>query len=428
MIAGGLLKTVARLFVAKWCLIFLLTPIIGWSGATFAMVAASSPAPNKESVSQTVDIEVFVREGCPHCAKAEAFLAALKLEQPELRVAISDVLREPAALERLKRIAENQGLATVSVPTFKVGEQIIVGFSDEATTGQLIRDSLARIRQQSHEATKASDSCKAGDGLPCEANAPIPAAKPETFAVNFFGHSVSLDQVGLPLFTLVMGLLDGFNPCSMWVLILMISLLAPLNSRSRMLAIAGTFVAVEGIAYFVFMAAWLNLFLLIGLSRTSEIIIAALALLAGAINLKDFWAFGWGVSLSIPAAAKPGIYARIRRILQAENLSAAILGTVVLAILVQIVEFMCTSGFPALFTRILTLKKLDSLSYYAYLLLYDLAYMLDDVIVLAIGVITLSQRRLQEKEGRWLKLISGLVMVGLGVYLLLGKYISDWTS
>jgi threonine/homoserine/homoserine lactone efflux protein len=90
----------------------------------------------------------------------------------------------------------------------------------------------------------------------------------------------------------------------------------------------------------------------------------------------------------------------------------------VLALLVQIVEFMCTSGFPALYTRILTLKQLDSMSYYSYLLLYNLAYMLDDVIVLAIGVITLSQRRLQEKEGRWLKLISGLVMVGLGVYLL----------
>jgi arginine exporter protein ArgO len=185
-----------------------------------------------------------------------------------------------------------------------------------------------------------------------------------------------------------------------------------------MFAIAGTFVAVQGIAYFVFMAAWLNLFLLIGLSRASEITIAALALLAGAINLKDFWAFGWGVSLSIPAAAKPGIYDRMRRILQAENLTAAILGTVALAILVQIVEFMCTSGFPALFTRILTLKQLDSLSYYGYLLLYDLAYMLDDVIVLAIGIITLSQRRLQEKEGRWLKLVSGLVMVGLGIYLL----------
>jgi hypothetical protein len=148
------------------------------------------------------------------------------------------------------------------------------------------------------------------------------------------------------------------------------------------------------------------------------LLIAGIAILAGAINLKDFWAFGSGISLSIPASAKPGIYARIRAILQAENLLGAMIATIVLAVLVQIVELMCTSGFPALYTRILTLRKLDTLSYYSYLLLYNVAYMFDDVIILLIGIITLSQRRLQEKEGRWLKLISGLVMVVLGFYLL----------
>jgi len=101
------------------------------------------------------------------------------------------------------------------------------------------------------------------------------------------------------------------------------------------------------------------------------------------------------------------------------NLGGALIGAVLLAILVQIVEFMCTSGFPALYTRILTLKQLSSMSYYGYLLLYNLAYMFDDIVILAIGIITLSQRRLQEKEGRWLKLISGLTMMGIGVYLLL---------
>jgi glutaredoxin len=405
-----------RQLIAKWCLIILASGL-AWAATTY-VAAAPIQKPNENTPLQSADIEVFIREGCPHCDRAEAFLAALKQEQPELRIVVRDVLKEPAALQRLKRIAESRGITAARVPAFAVGGQLIVGYSDDAGTDQLIRASLIRARNQSTETTKSSNSCKAEEVLPCETNTPIPAAKPETFAVNFFGYSVSLDQVGLPLFTLAMGLLDGFNPCSMWVLILMISLLAPMNNRSRMLAIAGTFVAVEGIAYFVFMAAWLNLFLLIGLSRTSEIIIAVIALLAGAINLKDFWRFGWGVSLSIPAAAKPGIYARIRRILQAENLAGAIFGAAVLAVLVQIVEFMCTSGFPALFTRILTLRQLDSLSYYGYLLLYDLAYMLDDVIVLAIGVITLSQRRLQEKEGRWLKFISGLVMVGLGIYLL----------
>lgn len=420
----------ARLLIATCCFVLLLSPATDWSGAAFAAAALSpqAPVPTQESglaqkpgaapVARPPDIEVFVREGCPHCARAKEFLAVLQREQPQLTVLIRDVGRDPAAMQRLQNIAARQSAGSARVPAFALGGQLIVGYSDAASTGQLIRDSLVGA-QQRRATDAASTSCGAEVSLGCTANELLPVFKPETFSVDFFGRRISLEQIGLPLFTLALGLLDGFNPCSMWVLILMISLLAPLNNRPRMLAIAGAFVAVEGFAYFIFMAAWLNLFLLIGLSRVSELIIATLALVAGAINLKDFWAYGWGISLSIPATAKPGIYARMRRILQAENLGAALLGTVALAILVQIVEFMCTSGFPALFTRILTLQQLDSISYYGYLLLYDLAYMLDDVIILAIGVITLSQHRLQENEGRWLKLVSGLVMVGLGVYLLL---------
>ena len=379
---------------------------------TLAWSAIACAAPHISPADQPADIEVFVREGCPHCASAEAFLATLKQQQPALNIVIRDVYKEPAALDRLKRLADSQGYTRLSVPTFKIGTRLIVGFSDDAGTPQLIRDSLTQ--GQSTPANNAR--CETEARLPCTADTRTSG----TAALDFFGLDITLDQVGQPLFTLAMGLLDGFNPCSMWVLILMISLLAPLNSRPRMVAIAGTFIAVEGLAYFAFMAAWLNLFLLIGLSRVSQIVIATLAILAGSVNLKDFVASGWGVSLSIPNAAKPGIYARLRKILQAENLTAAIFGTIVLAILVQLVELMCTSGFPALYTRILTLKQPDSLSYYGYLLLYDLAYMLDDMIVLAIGVITLSGRRLQQKEGRWLKLLSGVVMVGLGVYLLSG--------
>jgi len=402
-----------RLFIFKWCYLLLLALMPGLSSAA---IATLSQAHSQENATRPADIEVFVREGCPHCAKAEAFLMVLRQEQPELRIVIYDVLREPAALERLKRIVEKNGVSTVRVPTLVVDGKLIVGYSDEASTGQLIRDSLAGARLQKH--ADALAGCETESSLNCKVQVPVAALVPEDFVVNFFGRSLSLEQVGLPLFTLAMGLLDGFNPCSLWVLILMISLLAPMNNRFRMFAIAGTFVAVEGIAYFVFMAAWLNLFLLIGYSHTSEIIIAVIALLVGAVNIKDFWAFGWGISLSIPAAAKPAIYARIRNILQAGNLAVAIFGAIVLACLVQVVEFMCTSGFPALFTRILTLKKLDGLSYYGYLALYDLAYMLDDLVILSTGIITLSQRRLHEKEGRWLKLISGLVMVGLGIYLL----------
>lgn len=403
------MKSIAGFFLARWLLV-----LIAFSPDSVSSFAHAASA--QEAVTtQAADIEVFVREGCPHCAHAKTFLATLQQEQPRLGIVVRDVIREPEALQRLRLLSEEHGLAAVSVPTFVVGGRVIVGFSEEANTAQTIRETLAGT--QIGLPLSPLQRCEAAVEIPCETGAATPDE--ETFAFNFLGHRISLDQVGLPLFALAMGLLDGFNPCSMWVLILMLSLLAPMKNRRRMLAVAGTFVAVQGIAYYLFMAAWLNFFLLIGVSRLSQILIAIVALIAGAINLKDFWRPGWGASLSIPAAAKPGIYARMRRILQAENLTGAIAGAVTLAVLVQIVEFVCTSGFPALFTRILTLQQLEGPSYYGYLLLYDLAYMLDDAIILAIGVLTLSQRRLQDREGRWLKFVSGAVMAGLGAYLLL---------
>jgi hypothetical protein len=205
----------------------------------------------------------------------------------------------------------------------------------------------------------------------------------------------------------------------MWVLLFLLTLLVNLRDRLKMALIAGTFVAVSGLVYFVFMAAWLNMFLLIGLSRPVQIGLGAIALLVGAVNVKDFFALHHGISLSIPESAKPGLYARIRRILQADNLAGALAGIVILAGLVNLVELLCTAGFPALYTQILTLQQMPAWEYYGYLGLYNLAYIFDDSLMVAIAVVTLSRKKLQERAGRWLKLTSGLVMVGLAAVLLL---------
>ena len=355
-----------------------------------AGVQAGEPVP---------DLEVFVRAGCPHCEAAKTFLDDLQRERPSVRIALHDVAEDSAARQRLAMLAAERGLASIGVPTFLLGTELIVGFRSADTTGAEIRARLDQNRQGA-----------------------APPLVVESIQTKWFGE-LRVKNLGLPLFTIVIGLLDGFNPCSMWVLIFMLSLLAGLANRPKMLLIAGTFVAVEGIAYFAFMAAWLNMFLLIGLSHITELILGSIAGLAGMINIKDFLAFQRGISLSIPDSAKPSLYARMRRILQAENVLAALLGTVMLAVLVQAVELVCTAGLPALYTRILTMHQLDRWVYYGYLALYNVAYMLDDVLVLAIGVITMSHYRLQEREGRWLKLISGIVMVGLSVVMIVKP---DW--
>ena len=124
---------------------------------------------------------------------------------------------------------------------------------------------------------------------------------------------VSAGEIGLPLFTLAVGLIDGFNPCAMWILVFLLSILVNIKDRRKIIAIAGTFVLVSGLAYFAFMAAWLQVFLLVGIARPVQIALGLLACFIGSVNVKDFFAFKKGISLSIPESSKPGLYRRTAR-------------------------------------------------------------------------------------------------------------------
>jgi glutaredoxin len=343
----------------------------------------------------TPDIDVFVRAGCPHCEAAKIFLDELRREQPSLHIALHDIAEDPAARQRLITLVQERGITTVGVPTFLIGTELIIGFQSSETTGAEIRAKLDR-------------------------KAPGVALPPmiESIETRWLGR-LRVHDLGLPLFTVLMGLLDGFNPCAMWVLLFLLSLLVNLQDRRKMALIAGTFVAVSGLFYFAFMAAWLNMFLLIGLSRAVQMGLGGIALFMGAVNVKDFFALHRGISLSIPESAKLGLYARIRRILHAEHLTGAVAGVILLACLVNTIELLCTVGFPAVYTQILTMQQLPTWQYYGYLGLYNLAYILDDGLMVTIAVVTLSRTKLQERAGRWLKLMSSLVMASLGVTLLL---------
>jgi glutaredoxin len=340
------------------------------------------------------DIEMFTREGCPYCASALAFLEELRRQRPGLRIQVRDVEDDRQALDRLVALAGQHGVEHLGVPAFYVRGRLVIGFSGPETTGAELK---ALLDSPETEATDVGAT--------------------ETVEVPFFGR-VSVRDLGLPGFTIALGLLDGFNPCAMWVLLFVLSLLVNLRDRVKMAVIGGTFVLVSGIVYFAFMAAWLNLFLLVGIARPTQVLLGLIAGVIGVLNIKDFLAAGRGPSLAIPASARPVIYARIRAVVMAEHPGAALGGVIGLAVLVNVVELLCTAGFPAVYTRVLTLHELPLWKYYGYLALYNAAYVLDDGLMLTLAVVTLSRRKLQERAGRWLKLVSGGVMLGLGAVLI----------
>ena len=361
------------------------------------------------------DIEFFTNRDCRHCAAAGAYLEALQQERPELIVVSHYPLDDARARARFEALVAKAGLQAASTPAFLVRDTLLVGWTSPQSTGRLIEDLLDDVAVDPARIAGAGCRVDLGTGNG-DSPAPCADAVEQTLDLPVFG-TIRPRDIGLPLFTVVVGLVDGFNPCAMWVLLFLLSLLVHLQSRARMFAIAGTFVLVSGLVYFAFMAAWFTFFDVIGKARVIQIALGCVAVFIGAVHAKDFFAFHKGLSFSIPESAKPGIYARVQRVLHAKNLAGALATVIVLAFLVNMVELLCTAGLPAIYTNVLAQHDLPRWQYYGYLGLYQVFYMLDDMLMLTVAVLTLSRARLQERGGRWLKLVSGVVMIALGLAL-----------
>jgi glutaredoxin len=351
-----------------------------------------------------VVLTVFWSQRCPHCLDAKPFWERLRVAEPWLEVRDYELTESRANVERYVAMARALGEDARSVPAFFVCGRMLTGFDRPEGMGE-------RILGLAHFCRQAAGG-EGGVGNP----GPAPEA-PARIDVPVVG-SVSVDGLSLPVLTLVLAGLDAFNPCAFFVLLFLLSLMVHARSRARMLLIGGTFVLFSGLVYFVFMAAWLNLFLVLGAAPVVTRAAGAVALVIGALNVKDYFLFLTGPTLSIPESAKPGLFRRMRGLLSAEHLGAMMLGTITLALAANSYELLCTAGFPMVYTRVLTLHDLSPAAHYGYLALYNLIYVLPLLAIVLVFTFTLGTRKLSEAKGRILKLLSGLMMLGLGAVML----------
>lgn len=347
-----------------------------------------------------VHLYFFWSPSCPHCLTARPFVEALPERLSWLRLHSLNVTL-PENAQHYLRLAESLGGDARSVPAFLFCGQMQVGYNKDADSGRALEGLLG-----------ACHDSGGGALMPPTTDTGDLAAVPGLAWLD-------LQQLSLPIFTLVIAGLDAFNPCAFFVLLFLLSLLVNARARGRMLFIGGIFVLFSGLMYFLFMAAWLNLFLWLGELRLVTLAAGAVAVLISLLNIKDYFWFKQGPSLSIPEAAKPGLFQRMRALLRGDNLPALTLGTIVLAVVANSYELLCTAGFPMVYTRYLTLAGLEPLQHYLYLGLYNLIYVLPLLTIVLVFAHTLGRRKLSESEGRLLKLISGFMMLGLGLGLLL---------
>lgn len=241
----------------------------------------------------------------------------------------------------------------------------------------------------------------------------------ENTTICFFGICIDVSQLSLPVLTITMAFLDSFNPCSFFILIFLLNLLIYVHSRRRMLLVGGIFIFFSGFIYFLLMAAILNVFLIVERQFIITIFAGIFALIFGIINIKDFFYFKEGPSLSMSKEKKLDLFKRMRNLIKTPHLLALIAGTIVLAIFANTYELLCSLGFPLIYTTELATHNLGGLQYYSYLTLYNIIYVVPLLIILLIFVIKLGGRKLTEQQGRLLKLISGIMMFSLGIVLLL---------
>lgn len=353
-----------------------------------------------------VQLYFFWAITCPHCTAAHPYVEAIAQTRPWVRLHALELTRHPENVARYRYLAGLLGQEAASVPAFLFCGEMVVGWDSDAATGAYLQQRLDACRARALAAATGSPSPAAQSA---HAGAGVPLRLP---------LEVEPGQLSLPVMTLVLAGLDAFNPCAFFVLLFLLSMLTHQRSARRMLLIGGTFIAVSGLMYFAFMAAWLNVFQLFGHLSWVTLAAGALAVFVGVVNVKDFFLFHKGLTLSIPESKKPDLFRRARAILNAESLPAMLAATLFFAVVANFYELLCTAGFPVVYTRVLTLSELSTTQRYLYLAAYNLIYVLPLAAIVVVFAYTLGARKLSEREGRLLKLMSGLMMLGLGTLLL----------
>jgi len=371
---------------------------------------AALPGGDQLWVSQStepaaVDLYFFWSSRCPHCQEARPFIESLPGRYPWIRLHSLELENQIRNRERFLQMGRLIDITPTTVPTFMWCGRSQVGYADNESTGKYLVDELAGCYRE-YFGSLPSGVTQLSNQHSNQVDVP------------WFGN-LDAEKLSLPALAVVLGGIDAFNPCAFFVLLFLLSLLVNTHSRPRMLLVGGVFVFTSGVVYFAFMAAWLNLFQLLGTVRLVTLSAGLLALLIGLLNVKAYYMPEKGAALVISQQNRERLFRRMRTLLDTQRLLPLLGGALLLALAANSYELLCTMGLPMVFTRILTLEQLPTLHYYGYLALYNLVYVLPLGLIVGLFVLTMGRRKLSQNEGLFLKLVSGLMMAGLGLLLLL---------
>lgn len=404
--------------------------------AVFLLLPVSAKADEK-----VINIHLFYGNGCPHCAAEEEFLSDYLKDRTDVKLYKYEIWYDSHNQELLSKVQKEMGTTNKNgVPFTVIGKKTIVGYADGVTDEQIkdainyylnndYRDYAGEITGKVKKTEVKEDITKDESKTEDKKENKMEKADDtkdsdqtdENVTVPVLGK-INAKKVSLPILAVVLGFVDGFNPCAMWILIFLITMLFNMKDRKKMWILGLTFILTSGIVYLMFMLAWLNLATFISKIAFIRLLIAVIALVVGLINVYKYIDSlkkkdeGCDV---VDKKDRKKIMEKIISITHEKKFIIALLGIMVLAASVNIIELMCSIGIPLLFTQILAMNNLSTFSYMIYMFIYIFFFLIDDIVIFIISMVTLKVTGLSTKYTKYSHLIGGIIMLIIGLLLII---------
>ena len=364
---------------------------------------------------KTLRVYLFHQESCPHCKKEIQYLEELKNEYSNLDVVTYEVSQNVMNYNFMNRVIDKTGIVTNGqVPFTIIGTDYYIGFEDHAKKS--IKDSIDKFLNDKNSIDVIA-KVKNGEDV---SNIKYNVDPKSTKVIPILGE-IDAKKVSLPLVAIVIGAVDGFNPCAMWVLLFLIGMLFHMKDKKKMWILGITFLLTSAVMYLLIMAAWLKVALSFMTVVWLRIFIAIVALVAGLVNLnsyiKEKKRKDDGCEI-VDEKKRKKMFTKIKKITSEKKFILAIFGIIALAISVNLVELACSAGLPLIFTQILALNDLSTFEYVIYMLIYILFFLIDDIVVFVIAMLTLNIKGISSKYGKYSHLIGGIIMILIGILMI----------
>ena len=340
-----------------------------------------------------VNIYFFHRTSCPHCKKENKFLDEIEAKYKNINIYRYEVSSSSENSKYLKEVKTLFKEKSNGVPYTVIGDKTFLGYNE------YVGDKIEKTIQDYLEISKKTEKEKS------------------TFDLPVVGE-VNAKEASIPLIAIVLGLIDGFNPCAMWVLLFLINMFIDMKDKKKMFLLGYTFLFTSALVYFLSMLG-ISVVLNMATIKWIQRVIALVALVAGILNIRTYIKTRKDTGCHvIDDKKRKKMVKRVLKITKEESLIIALIGVIALAASVNLVELACSLGFPTIFSEILALNNVTGALRIFYLLLYVLFYMIDDLIVFTIAVCTFSITAKSTKYTKYVNLIAGIIMILIGILLI----------